>query len=126
MVNSDVFQAMFSHRNTKEFQDSRSENKLLGLDKDYDHPMVRKFCKNLQKSNALNAKLAKEDAHRDITKFWKKNISSRALIMFQTGEGADCVIEVVHQQDGLASKQQEKKVFSFAFRLCNLENLFQI
>jgi hypothetical protein len=53
-------------------------------------------------------------------------MSSRALEMLQTGEGADCVIEVVHQhqQDGQASKQQKKKVFLFAFLLCNLLGKF--
>jgi hypothetical protein len=35
----------------------------------------------------------------------KDHINSRALEMFQTGQGADCVIEVVPQTDG-----QEKQV----------------
>jgi hypothetical protein len=34
------------------------------------------------------------------------HIKSRALEMFQNGQGADCVIEVVSQSD-----DQEKKVF---------------
>jgi hypothetical protein len=37
------------------------------------------------------------------------NMKSRALEMFQTGEGADCVIEVVTQIDG--QPDPEKKVF---------------
>jgi hypothetical protein len=92
---------------------------MLELDKDENHPMLQNIRKSLQKSNAY---FAKKYAQREITKLWEKEMSSRALEMFQTGEGADCVIEVVHQhqQDGLANKQQEKKVFSFKFRLCNL------
>jgi hypothetical protein len=34
------------------------------------------------------------------------NIKSRALEMFQSGQGADCMIEVVPQSDG-----QDKQVF---------------
>jgi hypothetical protein len=37
------------------------------------------------------------------------NIKRRALEMFQTGRGADCVIEVVTQIDG--QQDPEKKVF---------------
>jgi hypothetical protein len=42
---------------------------------------------------------------------FKDHINSRALEMFQTGQGADCVIEVVPQTDG-----QEKQVL-FCFLL---------
>jgi hypothetical protein len=48
--------------------------------------------------------------------FDKLYLNSRALEMFQTGQGADCVIEVVPQTDG-----QEKQVFVlFCFYWCNL------
>jgi hypothetical protein len=41
------------------------------------------------------------------------HIKSRALEMFQTGQGADCVIQVMPQMDG---QDSEKKVF-FLFLL---------
>jgi hypothetical protein len=89
---------------------------VLELDKDDHQPMVRNIRKSIQKSNTF---FAKKYTQRETTELWKKDMSSRALKMLQTGEGTDYVIEVV-QHDGLACKQQEKKVFSFAFRLSKL------
>jgi hypothetical protein len=49
------------------------------------------------------------------------HIKSRALEMFQNGQGADCVIEVMPQIDG---QDPEMKVFFFILvhssRLCHL------
>jgi hypothetical protein len=43
------------------------------------------------------------------------NIKNRAFKMFQTGQGADCVIEVVQQID---DQDTEIKVFFLCFYYC--------
>jgi hypothetical protein len=48
------------------------------------------------------------------------NNGSRGLEMFESGEGADCVIEIMAEQ--IDGQQLDKKVYYFfwrAFRLCH-------